>query len=218
MKNIWFLILIFVYLQRSVVATKENIFHFKSIVSKAHYLESDGFFYFMETEIWKDIIGYEGLYQISNFGNVKSFSRPGTQTKPNSFRILKFCFDKDNYKTVCLCKKNKKSTKRVHKLVANAFLIKYLETHFIVNHIDSDISNNNVKNLEFVSIQENVCHGTSKRKDFVGITRVSKLSNRFMARTTIDKKRLYLGAFDTKEDAYKAKKDFEISNGVINKY
>ena len=69
----------------------------------------------MKKEIWKDILGYEGLYQVSNFGRVKS-------TKFGKERILKLTKDKDGYLIVNLYKNNKSKTLKVHRLVAEVFL------------------------------------------------------------------------------------------------
>lgn len=94
-------------------------------------------------EIWRDVVGYEGLYQVSNLGRVKSLPRATTKGKTLKIQINpenKYCY-------VGLCRDNKKATKRVHVLVANAFLGVNLNK-LQVNHIDGNKANNNVKNLE----------------------------------------------------------------------
>ncbi|QVU02042.1 HNH endonuclease family protein [Enterococcus phage vB_EfaS_785CS] len=103
-------------------------------------------------EIWKDIEGYEGDYQVSNLGRVKSF-------KYKSERILKPCVDKDGYRDVRLCKHNKPKHFKIHRLVAEAF-IPNPENKPQVNHIDEDKVNNMVSNLEWVTPKENNNHGT----------------------------------------------------------
>lgn len=114
-------------------------------------------------EIWKDIEGYEGLYQVSNFGRVK---------RVTTGRILKSGKDKDGYLKVILCKNNIKSTKTIHRLVAQAF-IPNPENKLEVNHIDEDKANNNVNNLEWSTRKENLNHGTrnerSSRKQSIPI-------------------------------------------------
>ena len=105
-------------------------------------------------EIWKDIEGYEGYYQVSNLGRVKSFPRFGTIS---SERILKLHLSKYGYLSACLCKDNKKVLKRVNRLVALAFIPNkniFLE----VNHIDGNKLNNCVENLEWCSNSENKVH------------------------------------------------------------
>ena len=102
-------------------------------------------------EIWKDIKDYEGLYQVSNIGNVKSLARvvshkiTGHRTIPE--RILKPNSDGAGYLYVSLSKDGKKRNPKIHRLVAEAF-IPNLENLPQVNHIDEDKSNNRVTNLE----------------------------------------------------------------------
>jgi hypothetical protein len=99
-------------------------------------------------EIFKDIKGYEGLYQVSNLGNVKSIIK-------SSDKILKAGTDGGGYKIVTLCKNKKHSTKTVHRLVALNFIE---ESELQVNHKDCDKSNNKIENLEFVTALENIRH------------------------------------------------------------
>lgn len=101
-------------------------------------------------EVWKDIKGYEGLYQISNLGRVK---------RVTTGRILKGDKNKDGYLLVKLCKNSIGSNKRIHRLVAEAF-IPNPENKPQVNHIDENKINNRVDNLEWVTANENINHGT----------------------------------------------------------
>lgn len=107
----------------------------------------------MYKEIFKDIEGYEGLYQISNFGNVKS-NRNGKYFKE---KILKDRFNDRGYKTVYLFKDGKGSNRRTHRLVAEAFICNGFNKPD-VNHINGIKSDNNVNNLEWVTKSENSCH------------------------------------------------------------
>lgn len=106
------------------------------------------------TEVWKPIDGYEGLYEVSSFGNVRSYkkSRWGLRDNP---KILNGFMGK-HYLTVVLCK-DKKITKYIHRLVAIAF-IPNPEHHKEVNHIDGNKTNNHVSNLEWVSHAGNMKH------------------------------------------------------------
>lgn len=111
-------------------------------------------------EIWKDIEGYEGLYQVSNLGYVKSLARQimnhGT-TYLSKERILKFGIDSNGYALVVLSKFNKHQSVRVHRLVATAFV--YNQNHQnIVNHIDGNKLNNVYTNLEWTTSSENNSH------------------------------------------------------------
>ena len=69
-----------------------------------------------ELEIWKDVINYEGLYKVSNLGNIKSFYRSSKGI------ILKLIFNNKGYYTIGLSKNGVKSTRQVHQLVAESFL------------------------------------------------------------------------------------------------
>lgn len=108
-------------------------------------------------EIFKDIAGYEGLYQISNYGNVKSFPRKGTDTKEE--RILKVYKNKKGYNVVYLYKDNIKKTKQVHRLIAEAF-ISNPDNLPQVNHKDENKLNNCIDNLEWCTEKYNNNYGT----------------------------------------------------------
>ncbi len=98
-------------------------------------------------EIWKDIEGYEGLYQVSNLGRIKNFKN----------QIHAVSVDKYGYLQVTLYYKEKPRCFRVHRLVAKAF-IPNSENKLTVNHIDGNKKNNKVDNLEWNTIQENSRH------------------------------------------------------------
>lgn len=101
-------------------------------------------------EIWKDIDGYIGKYQVSNLGKVRSLPRNGTVRYK---RILKIQTDRKGYNYVSFHKKKFK----VHRLVAEAF-IPNPENKPQVNHIDGNKINNCVNNLEWATAQENIQH------------------------------------------------------------
>ena len=114
-------------------------------------------------EIWKDIDGFEGLYQISNLGRVKSLKRK-VITKNGHYqgyneKILKL--SKTN-RCVLLCKNGKIFPKLVHRLVAQAF-IPNPENKPCVDHIDTDMKNNNVNNLRWVTQKENCLNPLTRK-------------------------------------------------------
>jgi hypothetical protein len=112
-------------------------------------------------EIWKDIKGYEGLYQVSNLGRVKSLARRvNSMSDKGRFvreRILKQVVTEAGYARVCLCKENIEKTVSVHRLVAIMFL-KNPENKPEVNHKDGVKLNNYIDNLEWCTNSENGKH------------------------------------------------------------
>lgn len=121
----------------------------------------------MEREIWKDIKGYEGLYQVSNLGRIKSlestvfsgnrFNKKKTKRNKKE-KILKLRFDKDGYYRIGLCKNNKKIYYFVHRLVAQTF-ISNPNNLPVVNHKNENKKDNRVENLEWCTIKYNNNYG-----------------------------------------------------------
>lgn len=116
-------------------------------------------------EVWRDIAGYEGLYQVSNIGRVKSLDRYVFNERINKLKfqngrmlVLSIGYKKkDFYLKVSLSKDNRQVSTYVHRLVAEAFIPNSLNCTQ-VNHIDGDKRNNAVENLEWVTPQENKIH------------------------------------------------------------
>jgi hypothetical protein len=123
-------------------------------------------------EIYKDLVGFEGYYEVSNLGNVK---RKKNKTIYKDGRIayfsetvLKKATTKRGYEMVYLSVKSKKHSKLVHRLIANTFIPNPLNKK-TVNHIDCDKKNNRVDNLEWLTNKENIKHafdnGLFKERD-----------------------------------------------------
>lgn len=121
-------------------------------------------------EIWKDIEGYEGLYQVSNLGRVKSFYAKNGRLSIQS-HILKPKIDKYGYLKLTLCKDKNYKYVTVHRLVATTF-IDNLENKPEVNHKDGNKLNNYVNNLEWVTGLENIHHAFD-----TGLTKKTPLNN-----------------------------------------
>lgn len=110
-------------------------------------------------EVWKDIQGYEGKYQVSNLGNVKSLNYNRTKKE----RILTPGKKTNGYLYVTLSKNGITKNFYVHKLVAYTF-IENPENLPEVNHIDEDKTNNCVSNLEFCDRKYNINYGTRNER------------------------------------------------------
>jgi len=137
----------------------------------------------MQEEIWKDVVGYENLYMVSNLGRIKSKSKVVKShnksgeysflTKP---KILRQQDDGNGYLKVRILKGGVVKKKRVHRLVGYAFLS--LKDNQVINHIDFNRKNNNVLNLECCTQLHNMTH--------------SRINNRFPKVTHSDKQRRIL--------------------------
>lgn len=114
-------------------------------------------------EVWKDIAGYEGLYQVSNKGNIYSVEREDSRGNKCGGRTLKTTHNSKGYLKLDLSKNGIKKTRTVHRLVAQAFIPNqnnYLE----INHKDENKTNNNVENLEWCTSKYNNNHGTAIKR------------------------------------------------------
>lgn len=121
-------------------------------------------------EIWKDIEGYEGYYQVSNMGNIKSLARTkrlrnrwgGVNDTQVPEKIIS-PFMSRGYKRVLLHKDGEKKKFHIHRLVAKAFVSGYFDGAD-VNHKDETKTNNKAENLEWVTRLQNNTHGTRLKR------------------------------------------------------
>ena len=120
----------------------------------------------MKKEIWKPVKDYEGLYEVSNYGNVKSLNRVETVGKLiriRKERILKPCVNSKGYLQVGLCKNGKITNKLIHRLVAEAF-IPNTDNLQQVNHKGENKQNNCVWQLEWCTNKYNSNYGTRNER------------------------------------------------------
>lgn len=106
----------------------------------------------MQLEVWKDIKEYEGLYQVSNLGRIKSLKRNTAREK-----IMKPRENRDGYLSINLCKNGNVTTKKIHRLVAENF-IPNPENKYSVNHINGLKKDNRIENLEWSTASEQAKH------------------------------------------------------------
>jgi len=156
-------------------------------------------------EVWKDIPEFEGLYQVSNLGNVRSLQRVDSRGRKLKGRLLKAALCSPTYIGVNLSKNGKSKTITVHKLVAYAFLNhKPCGYELVVNHIDTNPTNNNLNNLEVTTQRKNTNrkHINSSSK-YVGVC-WHKKSKKWQAAIRINNKQKFLGLFENEKEASQA--------------
>lgn len=107
----------------------------------------------MTQEMWKPVVGYEGVYEVSNCGNVRRVGGNVMKQHKTSF----------GYLALTLCKNGKVKTFQAHRLVAMAFVPNPNGKPF-VNHLDEDKANNRADNLEWVTSAENNSYGTAPQR------------------------------------------------------
>lgn len=175
-------------------------------------------------EIWKEVKGWEGLYEVSSLGRVKSLDKviiDKRGVKRNIKGIIKSqCVNKKRggYKYVTLESKTDKKikTKSVHRLVAEAFLFNETNSNLIVDHIDSNRVNNRLDNLQLVTYRQNTHKANFKGKtsSHMGVC-WHKRHKKWMASIYHNKKIIYLGYYTKEIEAKEAyvKKLKEITNG-----
>jgi len=152
-----------------------------------------------QKEIWRDVKNFEGLYQVSNLGRVKSLVRYRVPRE----RVLKGGLGKDGYLHVIFCKDKKQKSINIHKLVAIAFLDHEPCGHeIVVDHIDNDCTNNRLENLRLISQREN-CSKDKKgySSKYVGVC-WDKSRNKWMAQIKINGKKKHLGRFTNELEAH----------------
>ena len=159
-------------------------------------------------EIWKDIPSYEGIYQVSNLGRIKSLSRLTSNIKGNYFTkelILNHNLCKSRgYPFVRVSIKSIRKTIVIHQAMAMAFLNHKPCGHkIVVDHINDVKTDNRLENLQLITNRENCSKsrlgkGTSK---YTGVS-WAKANKKWLAQICINKKRYKLGFFTNEYDAH----------------
>ncbi len=180
-----------------------------------------GLIFYMENLEWVPVKGYEGLYEITKCGKVRSLPKKRVGVKVRYYKGKNLSIVKVGlgYLSVTLFKEGVKKKWLLHRIVAVTFLEK-IEGKDYVNHKDKDKYNNHVDNLEWVSSIENNCHMQKTKNNssnFIGVYLHSD-GKKYKSQIGHNKKRIYFGTFDTEEEAYDARCKYERDNGIVNKY
>lgn len=164
-------------------------------------------------EIWKPVVGYEGIYEITNTGKVYSLPKKWIGAKgcirSHNGKYLSVQKSTAGYFRVLLSKDGISKTREIHQLVAEAFL-----NHtpcgykLVVDHIDNDKTNNKVCNLQLITQRENASKNASKSinektSKYVGVF-FDKSRNKYQSKIKINNKIIFIGRFETEYEAHLA--------------
>jgi hypothetical protein len=166
-----------------------------------------------EPEVWKDIPGFEGVYQVSSWGNVRRLLNIKQRKTRSGYPSIKLQFGK------------KTLDRPIHILMADIFLQKE-DYHEVVNHKDGNINNNKIENLEWVNQRENVTHSyryKAKLSKYTGV-RIRRYNVKdkvyvyINSEITVNGKKINLGNFKTEIEAHEAYINALKLHGLKNKY
>lgn len=164
----------------------------------------------MNNEFFKDIPEYEGLYQVSNLGNVKSLSRKKCNHQGchmSKEKILKAGLSR-KYLSVVLSNKKSFKTFKVHQLVAKSFFNHFSDgtTKIVVDHINNNPLDNRVENLQLITNRENCSKDTKGTSKYTGVS-WCKIKKKWVTRFKFNGKYLHLGYFIDELEASNAYKN-----------
>ncbi len=162
-------------------------------------------------EEWKKVKGYEGLYEVSNLGRIKSIQRKvksrNGRNRPLAERILKQMKDTHGYNIVSLSKDGIRKTFNTHTLVARSF-IGSKPDGLVVDHRDNDKSNNSHSNLRYITQRQNAYRGYKKSRN------VYKVDIGYRVQFRIEGKIKYFGHYKTEEEGIERAKEVRQEYGI----
>jgi hypothetical protein len=161
-----------------------------------------------ELEIWKSVKGYEGLYEISNLGQVRSLHNKGTGKKGG---LLSYHLCHKGYLVSNLSKESKLQHIKIHRLVAEAFVEKTHYEQNQVDHINGVKTDNRASNLRWVTSQQNCMNRGVQKSNTSGHKGVyfNKKLVKWCVQINYQNKRIYGGLFSGFEEAVAKRKELE---------
>ena len=161
----------------------------------------------MKNEIWRDIPGYENMYQVSSFGRVRGLDRVDSIGRVREGKVLKQSLSSTKYYKLRLTKDGRTRNYRIHVLVALGFLGHVMgngNVGLVVDHIDNNPLNNRLNNLQLVTHRQNSSKdmkgGSSK---YVGVN-WNKRDSKWRSQIRYKDKKIHLGQYTTEEEAHEA--------------
>lgn len=170
-------------------------------------------------EIWKNIKNYEGYYQASNLGRIRSIDRiineKNGKKRMQKGRLLKFSINKKGYFVSAFSKNGNVKSIRVHRIIAETFIMNN-KPNLEVNHIDENKLNNEVGNLEWITHIDNIRHGSGIKRS--SISRIGK-ANSWGEKTGTSKlsEKMVINIFKDKRKYLEISKEYNIGIAQISR-
>lgn len=170
----------------------------------------------MTEEIWKPVVGYEGLYEVGSFGNIRSIDRIVYTEKGKKTRIIKGVMLKpslrNGYLSVCISKDGKSKSKTIHSLICQSFYgFKFKAYNGVVNHKDGNKTNNNIDNLEIITPRINILHKILSERSEKYIGSKLAIGDKWRASISVCGVSYFLGNYSKQDEADRVYKEAEES-------
>jgi hypothetical protein len=156
-------------------------------------------------EIWKSVVGYEGIYEVSNFGRIKSLDRFDSNNRFVKGRFIKPVKRQrvhNPYLGFTACINGSVKNIKIHHAVAYAF-IGNRPDGMVIDHIDNDKKNNRLDNLQYITIRENCSKDSVGTSRYTGVY-LNKKTGKWKSQIHINRKLNHIGTFSSEDDAGEA--------------